>query len=159
MRRAVTWTLLVGFLAGACGGDGDEEQRAPAPTAQGSATDELPAGFPDDFPLPQGRTIVYSLDADQGNVVFFRSDLTADEIQGFMATELPKAGWSLQACTTTEASPEPITAIVAQKGAFVGTVIVGYVPNPTFEGRFDFYVTLIETGGATLPPPGSPVAC
>lgn len=170
----VLWAVAVSLVfAAACGGGGEEAGGTPTPTVspvsfEGSTEDALPAGFPEDFPLPDDHTVVYSSWSEAiGGLVAFRTELPDADTKTFMADQLPAGGWQIVTCTTApvprqppspegaeapadatgQPSSEELTVIAAIKGRLSAQMTIGNtdVPNAEFEGPVSFTVTIVRT--------------
>lgn len=96
---------------GACGSD-NKADSSKAKKSEGASADslakykegsELPAGWPkDQIPVPTGAEVVASISKatvpdqeGEASTVLYLVTQTPQEIHDFMATELPKKGWTL----------------------------------------------------------------
>ena len=167
MRRLVVATLVLLVVAGACT-DGPEPEASPSPSPAPSvevvesSEDRLPEGFPEDFPLPEERTVLYSqVPGDQGWVVYFDTPLPADQLVAFFGERLPAQGWTLYSCTTADRSPEPVSAVIALKDTLSATIQIGFIPaeRVPFEGRYAFVAVVVTTPEPLPAPTGPPAVC
>lgn len=171
MRRVLVFAMAVALTA-ACGGSKTDDKIAnakkggasaspkgsPGANVKESTENKLPSGFPSDFPLPKDRRVVYSATTEQASLVYFASDRSAADLEQFMSSELPKAGWRLVLCQRAQ-SPQPITVIIAGKESSTAYVGIGYSPGsaPQVKDKYSFFVTISKTSSPL--PSSSPQPC
>jgi hypothetical protein len=124
------------------------ETVSPTVIASGSATiaigtGELPAGFPDSFPIPDGATAVYSASTG-GYAVWFSTTQSADELRSFFDENLPSNGWTITVKSDFGSSEGTGTIYVIEGNGYSGGVYVGEgAPgSDVFSGQYAFWVTL-----------------
>jgi hypothetical protein len=154
--------LALGALGAACGGDGRFATLRPNPTYTfelESRENALPREFPSEFPLPSGRTVLYSAVSPLGVVAYFSSSLRGEALRDFMLARLPGAGWRVGSCSLAQRTPESVWIIGAGKGDRVATVTVGFNPDlaARLNGRrYSFFVSVAERG---TPPTSTVTSC
>ncbi len=165
MSRKRFWGVgacVVLLVAAACskeegggGGGGAEETSAPSPAlsptvfSSGTTTVEigggnLPATWPEEFPLPDGATPVYSLATGGGAYVWFASPQGIDELRGFFDENLPANGWTVDSKQDFSDTSGAFSIYGITGNSFTGTVFLGEgssVPGG-FTGDFAFAVIL-----------------
>jgi hypothetical protein len=123
------------------------ETTGPAPTEGPSVdidTGELPDGFPDSFPLPEGAAPVGS--ASQGGtfLVWFSSTSGVDELTTYFDDELASNRWTIVAQVDYSQEDVNYKAYTISGNGYAGQVLVGEgAPGAVgFEGEFAFWVSL-----------------
>ena len=164
--RMRTSAVALAVVVSACGG-GDDTASTPQPGATDAAAaapeivrstdDRLPEGFPDDFPVPEQRTITESMVLESGVTVYMTTPLDAAGLRAFYSEELPKRGWKITQCTVTEVPDRgPLSLIVAVTADRFSAVTIE--SGKTLEGQpYDFYLMISQTPvpeqpAATCPP-------
>ena len=110
--RIAALALVAVLGAAACGGDitvdtgngevtiDEEGGGATCTDDQGNTVEvgggvDLPADFPDSFPIPDDVTPSGSYAAEGGFVVYFSTTMSYDELVAFYESELPANGWTI----------------------------------------------------------------
>ncbi len=108
MRPLVALALLAAVVLAGCGGGESEEEKAaekqlrasgaPTPVCadEVSSPEDVPAAFPQDFPLPEG-SVVYATQKRSGGrtIVYAVVDMDEKDVLKVMQTDVPAAGFEL----------------------------------------------------------------
>jgi len=104
---------------------------------------DIPEGFPSEFPIPDGATVVYSASAGGSYSIWFSSDASMDEQKSFFDEQLPANGWDSQSFDFGDQNGAyrayTITGNGYSGGVYVGEGAPG---SDTFSGDFSFFVVL-----------------
>lgn len=105
---------------------------------------EIPAGFPDSFPLPSDAKPVYSAGGTDGYFVWFSSAQSLDELHSFFDENLPANGWKIDYQADFSDQSGKYTAYTITGNGFTGGLYIGEgAPGSTgFTGDYKFFVTL-----------------
>lgn len=169
------WSLVVALfvlsLAAACSGSEDGEGEGTSSTAPGTEAGsgepddgsepsmvissgsetvsigggELPEGWPDSFPLPDGAELAGSASSPGNYVVWFSSGgAELDDLKSFFDEELPANGWTIDSELDFGDDAGSYSAYSISGNGFTGGVYVGEgAPGSEgFEGDFAFWVAL-----------------
>lgn len=154
--------ILVAAVATACssgGGDGGPATASSRTSALPSAsptiitvpsatiavgTGELPSGFPDSFPLPDGATPVNSVSVAGGSFVWFASDRSVEDLRSFFDENLSKDGWKIDnKADITGPDGEYTFYLIKGNGSTGGVYIGAGAPgSDAYTGQYAFYVAL-----------------
>lgn len=110
--RIATLALIAVFGAAACGGGttidtGNGEVQIDQDSGEVTFTDDegnsvevgtgvdLPADFPEEFPIPDDVTPSGSYASDGAFVVYFSTTMSFDDMVAFFDAELPANGWTI----------------------------------------------------------------
>ena len=161
IRSVATAALAAALALAACTSDEPRPVGSPGevPNERVSTDDALPAEFPDDFPLPGTRTVLYSAVSPVGVVAYFKSESQGEALKGVILAGLRANGWRLHSCHEARGGPEPVTTIVAGKARMVATAVIGYSPASAsrIQGRvYSFFVSVATDADA---PPGTADSC
>lgn len=170
--RMASLMLALLFLAAACSKSSDAGSSDGATTPTGESTSEqpssetdsstpsmvitsgsetvsigggdIPEGFPSQFPIPDGASVVYTASASGSYSVWFSSDSTLDELKSFFDDQLPSNGWSVDGKFDFSDANGAYRAYSITGNGFSGGVYVGEgAPGAdTFSGNFSFFVVL-----------------
>jgi hypothetical protein len=103
-------TLTVVLLLAGCGGS----------DSPSDLVGELPAGFPEDFPLPTGANV-----ASTGDALTLHVDATAEDVTAFYADALPESGWEIvQDWDGVDANGEPAVGYAFERGDELGVLSI-----------------------------------
>ncbi len=107
-------------------------------------TGQLPSGFPESFPLPDGSTPVYSYGGPDGMFVWFSSPSSYDDIKGFFVDNLPPGGWSIDSQAEYSGPDGAVLTLSLSGEGWSGVLVVGKGDAAAggFAGDFAFYVSL-----------------
>ncbi|MGZ8565610.1 MAG: hypothetical protein ACXWXS_01015 [Actinomycetota bacterium] len=107
-------------------------------------TGELPDGFPDPFPLPDGAAAVGSASQGGSFVVWFSSSDRVDDLTAYFDDELASSGWTIDAQIDYSQQGVTYKAYTVSGNGYEGQVLVGEgAPGAVgFEGEFAFWVSL-----------------
>lgn len=159
LRAAALVAIVLATTVGCSGGD-DNLVR---PGIKETREDKLPDGFPKNLPLPEGSSVIVSGDLTGGvELVLFRAESPEGGFRGFFIDELPDEGWVLASCAQTDASPEPVSLIVATKGREQVNITAGYldVDYPiAYQGEYSFAVQHWKTEQPAATPEALPENC
>lgn len=152
-RRIATAAFTLALVA--CSGDAPEPAGTPGevPNERVSRDNALPNEFPDDFPIPTERTVLYSAVSPVGVVVYFTSAIKGEVLTSLILAGLESGDWTLHSCLRSTGGPEPVTTIVASKNRTVATAVVGYSPQAAtrIEGRiYTFFVSVATDADAPV---------
>ena len=173
LRKFLASTVLVLLVltAAACSGseeDGEGSEATAAPTTEGQAEEpddgaeptmvissgsetvsigggELPEGWPDTFPLPEGAELAGSASSPGNYVVWFSSGgSTQEDLKVFFDDELPANGWTIESELDFGDDAGSYSAYAISGNGYSGGVYVGEgAPGSEgFEGDFAFWVAL-----------------
>lgn len=163
--------VLLVLNAAACSGseeDGEGSEATAAPTTEGQAEEpddgaeptmvissgsetvsigggELPEGWPDTFPLPEGAELAGSASSPGNYVVWFSSGgSTLEDLKAFFDDELPANGWTIESELDFGDDAGSYSAYAISGNGYSGGVYVGEgAPGSEgFEGDFAFWVAL-----------------
>jgi hypothetical protein len=165
--------LALTLLASACSGSddgaegGDDATSAPttAPTTEESSDDggeaepsvvissgsetisigggDLPEGWPEEFPLPDGAEVAGSASQPDNYVVWFSGGgASMDDLRSFFEEELPANGWNIE--STMDLGGDGFAVYTITGNGYTGGVYVGEgAPGAEgFEGDYAFWVAL-----------------
>jgi hypothetical protein len=160
MRVRLALLAVTLLLAAACGEDattpaGDDPTGSDGPLsvspttfASGSETvslgGDLPDGFPESFPLPDGSEVLFSGSAGDSYAIWFSSDLSFDDLKSYFGEELSSSGWSTDAPFEGSAEGAEFAVYTVTGNGYSGGVMLGTgAPGAEgFEEEFAFFVTL-----------------
>lgn len=151
-RRLLAALLVVAVLTAAC-----SRRPAPRPKASESTSNELPRGFPQDFPLPADWEVVFSAALPTGVSAYFNTSASSEDVRALLLSRLPKQGWTLVSCSAVPSTTGGVTQqVVATNSGVLGTIDIGGGPQVPGRstGSYKFSVTLIRTSGAAVPVQG-----
>lgn len=164
--------LTLALTLGACSSDGDSTTASTAPTTEEQPSDEpsdgssssepsmvissgsetvsigggeLPEGWPESFPLPDGAKLAGTASSPGNYVVWFSSgDAGIDDLTSFFDEELASNGWAIDNRLDFGDGNGSYTAYSISGNGFTGGVYVGEgAPGSEgFEGDFAFWVAL-----------------
>jgi hypothetical protein len=106
---------------------------------------ELPEGWPDTFPLPEGAELAGSASSPGNYVVWFSSGgSTQEDLKAFFDDELPANGWTIESELDFGDDAGSYSAYAISGNGYSGGVYVGEgAPGSEgFEGDFAFWVAL-----------------
>lgn len=106
---------------------------------------ELPEGWPDSFPLPEGAELAGSASSPGNYVVWFSSEGSAlEDLKAFFDDELPANGWTIESELDFGDDAGSYSAYAISGNGYSGGVYVGEgAPGSEgFEGDFAFWVAL-----------------
>lgn len=154
-------TLALALAAAACGGndvsvdtpggqvdigEGDGGITVEGPSGDVNiGTGEYPEGWPAEFPVPDGASPAYSVGAGGGVSVWFATDQSLDEVKAFFTSELPAAGYTIDATTDFSDTSGSYTVMTVSGNGVTGGIYMGDNLGQVaagFEGDFDFWVSL-----------------
>lgn len=104
---------------------------------------ELPEGWPEEFPLPDGAEVAGSASSPGNYVVWFSAgDSGMNDLKGFFEEELPANGWSID--STMDLGGDGFSVFTISGNGYTGGVYVGEgAPGSEgFEGDYAFWVGL-----------------
>jgi hypothetical protein len=155
--------LALALAAAACGGDdepsvdvpgggqidvggGDDGITISGPSGEVNiGTGEYPGGWPSDFPIPDGATPAYSIDAGGGVAVWFASDQSVEELTAFFTSALPGAGYTVDSSMDFNDESGSYTVMTVSGNGWAGGIYMGEDLGSVaagFEGEFNFWVSL-----------------
>jgi hypothetical protein len=155
--------LALALAAAACGGDEDTSIDVPGGgeididgddggiTISGPSgevnigTGEYPDGWPSDFPIPDGATPAYSVDAGGGVAVWFASDQSVEDLTAFFTGALPGAGYTVDSTMDFDDGTGSYTVMTVSGNGLAGGIYMGEDLGAVaagFEGEFNFWVSL-----------------
>ena len=158
--RLLAFLLLPLLLLAACdGGDGEAPTPSPAATAAFSPTpspapDELPEGFPADFPIYEDATITAArrISAAQGDIfaIGMETTDTGDAVRNFYEDRLAEAPWEVT--NVVEIAAESTVVLEFARRGDGGQAATLAIKEEQTDGRKTLITISLPAPAATLTP-------